>query len=96
MAKIFDLESDGLLDEITKIHCLAYYDTKTKELKSFGPDDIERGLEDLTKEPLIGGHNVIGFDIKAILKLYPDWKHNDVIDTLVLSRLLFPNIKDKE
>jgi len=96
MAKIFDLESDGLLDEMTKIHCLAYYDTETKELKSFGPDDIERGLEDLTKEPLIGGHNVIGFDIKAILKLYPDWKHNDVIDTLVLSRLLFPNIKDKD
>jgi len=96
MAKVFDLESDNLLDNMTKIHCLAYYDLDTKELKSFGPDDIEQGLDDLAKDQLIIGHNIIGFDIKAIQLVYPEWKHNDVIDTLVLSRLLFPNIKDKD
>lgn len=96
MAKIFDLESDALLDDMTKIHCLAYYDTETDELKAFGPDEIDEGIADLAAEPTIIGHNIIGFDIPAIKKIYPEWKHNKVIDTLVLSRLLFPNIKDKD
>ena len=93
--KIFDLESDGLLDEMTKIHCLAYWDTETETLHQFYPDQIDEAINALSSG-VIGGHNVIGFDILAIQKLYPDFKPDKVIDTLVLSRLLFPNIKDKD
>lgn len=96
MAKIFDLESDGLLDSMTKIHCLAYYDTETKELKQFGPGEIDQAIADLAAEPLICGHNVIGFDVPAIKKIYPEFTHSNVIDTLVLSRLIHPNIKDRD
>ena len=93
--KIFDLESDGLLDDMTKIHCLAYWDTETKKLHEFYPDQIDEAINALSSG-VIGGHNIIGFDILAIQKLYPDFKPDKVIDTLVLSRLLFPNIKDKD
>ena len=96
MAKIFDLESDGLLDSMTKIHCIAYYDTETIELKQFGPGDIDQAIADLAAEPLICGHNVIGFDVPAIKKIYPEFTHSNVIDTLVLSRLIHPNIKDRD
>ena len=94
--KIFDLESDGLLDEMTKIHCLAYYDTETKKIESFGPDDIDKAVEELAKSDAVCGHNIIGFDIPAIRKIYPTFKPKRVFDTLVLSRLIHPNIKDKD
>ena len=94
--KIFDLESDGLLDEMTKIHCLAYYDTETNKVETFGPDDIDKAVEELAKSDVICGHNIIGFDIPAIKLIYPDFKPKSVLDTLVLSRLIYPNIKDKD
>jgi DNA polymerase I-like protein with 3'-5' exonuclease and polymerase domains len=49
----------------------------------------------MTADELIG-HNVIGYDIPVAQKLYP-WFSIDrdrVTDTLVLSRLIFPNLSD--
>tara|TARA_B100000963_G_scaffold206672_1_gene179997 strand:+ start:2945 stop:4660 length:1716 start_codon:yes stop_codon:yes gene_type:complete len=93
---IFDLESNGLLDDMTKIHCLAMFNTTTEEFRTFEPDQIDEAVEILSKADAICGHNVIGFDVPAIRLIYPDFETNNVVDTLVLSRLLFPNIKDKD
>lgn len=98
---IFDLESDGLLDAITKIWCMTISDGITRT--RYGPDEVERGVKRLqdainTDKEIIG-HNIINFDIPAIQKVYP-WftiprsKRHLVIDTLVLSRLIYSNIKD--
>lgn len=100
MALIFDLETDGLLDDVTKIHCLVIKDTKTGEvLKCTSKHDtIEPGLKLLMRDDQIIGHNIIKFDIPVIQKLYPwfDVPWNRVTDTLVLARLVYANIKEHD
>ena len=44
----FVLESDGLLDLTTKIHCTVCREMDTGEVKAFGPDDIRSALYLLT------------------------------------------------
>lgn len=98
MAIVFDLETDGLLDEVTKIHCLAIKDTNTGQIDTFIGDDIITGLTYLKSGSVIAGHNVIKYDIPVIQKLYP-WFTIDptkVFDTLVATRLIWANIKDTD
>lgn len=97
---LFDLESDGLIPEMTKVHCLVIKDVETKERFKFinngVKNNIDVGLKMLMAAEAIGGHNVISFDVPAIQKLYP-WFQIDtrkVFDTLVCSRLIWTNIKD--
>lgn len=95
MALIFDIETDGLLDNVSKIHCLVIRGTETGP-QSFVGDKIEEGLKILSDAHLILGHNVIKYDLPVIQKLYP-WFSVDksrVLDTLVMARLIYSNIKD--
>lgn len=92
---VFDLETDGLLPELTKIHTIAILDINTNSLKSYDKVDVPKGLERLARADKICGHNIIDFDIPAIKKVYPEWETNaEVWDTLVWSRLLYPDIGD--
>lgn len=102
MALIFDLETDGLLDEVTKIHCLVIKNTDTGDVMTFGPSleiDVGDGLQLLmATNKIISGHNVIKYDIPVIQKLYP-WFTVDptkVFDTLVATRLIWANVKDTD
>ncbi|MDT8900630.1 DNA polymerase [Anaeroselena agilis] len=98
---LFDIESDGLLDDLTKIHCMTISDLSTRTC--YRPAEVERGVRRLLQAVLddepIGGHNVINFDIQAIQKVYP-WfviprdKRHLVVDTLVLARLIYTNLAD--
>lgn len=95
---VFDLEGNGLLEAITKLHCLAFVDLITGKRYKFTPDKVEQGLRLLMEADLLIGHNVIKYDIPAIQKLFP-WfviERTKVIDTLVLSRLLFADIGDRD
>jgi len=90
---IFDIETNGLLDTLTKIHTMTIYDTNTRKYTRYDKSDTIRGVARLTKAQTICGHNIIGFDIPAILKLYPDWQIPEkVLDTLVWARLLYPDV----
>ena len=92
MTLVFDLESDGLLDKLTKIHCLSIVDLDAEESKAtlyHEPREIEHALQLLQEAKTIIGHNIICFDIPAIQKVYPEFKPTgQVRDTLVLSRLI--------
>jgi DNA polymerase-1 len=104
VALIFDLETDGLLDEVSKIHCLIIKDTETGEVFTYTKDNIEEGLGhlqvgmgDLYSGP-IAGHNIIKYDLPVIQKLYP-WftiEPTKVFDTLVATRLIYTNVKDTD
>lgn len=91
---IFDIETNGLIPEMTVIHCISIkniQDTdRTKHThKSYRPHEIADALALLESADEIIGHNIIGYDIPAIQKLYPKWKpKGKVTDTLVLSRLI--------
>ena len=91
---IFDIETNGLLKDLTTIHCIAIKDgqqsdRRVQSVKSYRPHQIEEALKVLEDAEEIVGHNIIGFDIPAIQKLHPGWKpKGKVTDTLVLSRLM--------
>ena len=88
----FDLECDGFLSELTKIHCICTEDIGTGELNAYygSERDIYNGLLSLFNAKCIVGHNIIGYDVPAIKKLYPRWKYKSLHDTFLLSCILSP------
>ena len=99
MRLIFDLESNGFLDQLTTIHCIAMMDADTGQRWVYGPNQIDQAIEFMqTEATMLIAHNGITFDVPAILKLYPDFSFHDitVTDTLVLSRLIKGNLKQED
>jgi DNA polymerase-1 len=102
---IADLETNGLLENVTKVHCASFYDLQTKKWEIFVPDNWSslcfnfetRGISELTayldtiKE--VSFHNSYGFDLKVLHKLYNYTYKGKVRDTLLMSRILFPDIE---
>ena len=89
---VFDLESNGLLNDVTKIHCLVIYEQETGETLVYNDEGnaepITRGVQRLEDSDVIVGHNVIGYDIPCLRKIYPWFSPTAmVVDTLLLSRL---------
>jgi DNA polymerase I-like protein with 3'-5' exonuclease and polymerase domains len=98
---IFDLETNGFLDVVNVIHSLVLMDADTGEITSCsdrpGYMPIGSGLRMLQHADEIIAHNGIKYDIPVIQKLYPKWTFKGkVTDTLIMSRLFFPNIKDTD
>ena len=100
MTLVFDLETNGLLNDVTRIHCIAIYDSTTDEIETYNDEknnkySITEGLNKLLVADTIVGHNIIGFDIPCISKLYNFFTPcSRVVDTLLLSRLYHPNLYD--
>lgn len=98
MRLVFDLEADGLLDQASQMWCIVTKDPDTQEKRKFGPHEVEEGLRLLASADEVIGHNIIGYDLALASKLYP-WFHipwSKVTDTLILSRLVFPNLSDTD
>lgn len=96
---IFDIETDGLLDATTKVHCLTIYDTETDESRLYSSrgdyPQIPVGVERLAAADCVCGHNVLAFDIPALTKVYPSFApKGEVVDTLTISRLIWTNLAD--
>lgn len=88
---VADLESDGLLEEATKVWCGVFKNLKTGDVKKFRPNEISNMLVWMNSqtEALIF-HNGIGFDMPLLKKLYNFDYKGKIIDTLIMSRLLDP------
>jgi DNA polymerase III alpha subunit (gram-positive type) len=112
-AIVFDLETNGLLHDATRIHCAALHwveDNRTEAFNDerYGPPQaikedcpmagnysITTFLSWLETADILVGHNIIGFDIPVIKRIYPWFNPSGVIlDTLILSRLYHPNLLD--
>ena len=55
---VFDIESDNLYDQVTKIHCIVIHDINRNQTTSYGPDRIGDALECLAN-----GHVLIGLSL---------------------------------
>ena len=76
---------------------MVFRNVDTNEVRSFGPDQIDQGLELLSVADEIIGHNVIAYDFPAIALLYPEFTTSaKITDTLVLSRLVKANIMQED
>lgn len=98
MRLVFDLEADGLLDDASRVHCLALRDIDGGELQQFFHDNMGDALQLLSNADLIIGHNIIGYDLPVLQKLYPSFVYDKdrVRDTMILSRLVFADLSDTD
>lgn len=95
MRLVFDIETNGFLDVLDKIHCIAAKDIDTGEEYNWTDHDyqnktggLKEGLGFLSTADVLYGHNIQAFDIPAIKKVVPDWMWEGKIrDTLIMSRL---------
>lgn len=93
----FDIETTGIdnfqtLAGLERIHCIGVSSLDGKHTELYGPDRIAEGLAFLAEQDVIYGHNVVGFDIPAIQKLYPDWRPKGLVrDTMIMGRMAHPD-----
>lgn len=91
MELILDVETNGFVDKLNKIHCIVCKDIKTEKVYSYNPKNINEGLELLKKADTLIGHNVLKFDLPALEKVYGFTFNGKIVDTLLLSRLIWTN-----
>lgn len=103
---IYDIESDGLLDTITKIHCIvtrdidtglirAYYDVPLA-CPEFPPaGSVEDGVRAVAAADLRIGHYICGYDEAVLTKFFPWYERTfeveHTFDTKVVAAVLWPD-----
>ena len=89
---VFDLESDGLYDNVTVIHCIVIHDIQTNQTHRYGPDLIVSAIDHLYSADVLIGQNILFYDIPVIQKLFPDTAkfQGRIIDTLICTQLIWP------
>lgn len=87
MKIVFDLESDGLLDKLTKIHVFSWSVVGSGVVQS--TNDLSTIQEVMHKATTVVGHNIVTFDLPA-LAMFNIHTDADIIDTLPLSWYLEP------
>ena len=109
MELVFDLETNGLLDTVDTIHCLGMAVVGSKAGQIYANDlgtfmnyefnsyeCLDEALDLMKDADTIIGHNIIAYDL-PVLKKVLNWsprKSTKIIDTLVLSRLVHPDLKE--
>ena len=106
---IFDLETNGLINDATCIHCASLYweegdytESYNDEKYAASPKELPMGTHSITTAlgwlevaDVLVGHNIVGFDIPVIKNIYHWFNPSGIImDTLLLSRLYHPNLLD--
>ena len=97
---LFDIETDGLLPDLTKVHSLVLLDMDTEEELSCadqkGYTSIADGMSYLKSAELLAGHNIQGFDFAALHKLFGFEYEGEIHDTLIMSRLVWSDLKNND
>tara|TARA_R110002020_G_scaffold57933_12_gene159116 strand:+ start:390 stop:2093 length:1704 start_codon:yes stop_codon:yes gene_type:complete len=98
---VFDIEANGLNEliingkgqvtpEATEVHCLVTLNLDTSVMKSYGPCEIEQGVEELRNADLLIGHNIMMYDVPLLRRLYGPI-NTKCLDTLIISKLMYPD-----
>lgn len=104
---VTDIETDNLLVDVSKFHCAWTKDRSTGEWKGYRPEDFAQYVYDIeiaaSQGYLIAFHNGLGYDLRALRKLKKsilgknlNLNVKNIFDTLVASRLVYSNVKDKD
>ena len=99
---VFDIETNGLIPELDRLHCLVVKNLDTGEVYSASSEnfDIKDTLSwHLMNADVLVGHNILKFDIPAIQKVYPWFKLKEGVvihDTLIMARLIYPEIANMD
>ena len=104
MKLAFDIEANGLseviinkkgvpIKEANDIFCLCIEDVDTEESWTYTGNEISIGVEKLRQADLIIGHNIIMYDIPMLSRYYGPLDTKP-FDTLIISRLMYPDRQD--
>ena len=98
---LFDIESTGLLRCGSTIHCIVMREmdkVEEAEVFDYKPERaVIQGIKQLENADVLIGHNIINYDIPLIKEQFPDFAPRaQMLDTLVLSRLFYPHIADRD
>lgn len=102
---IYDLETDGFIEEAEVIHCCHILDTDHPELGVQRYNDhgykaagtVAAGVERLGKAEAVLAHNGIAFDYHILDKLYPEWdKGVKRLDSIVATSVIWTDLKKKD
>jgi DNA polymerase I len=102
MRLLFDIETNGLPRQgLDHIHCVVVKDIDTEEVFRFNDtgnsDSITNAITFLQEADVLIGHNIVGFDIPVIQGIYPFFNPKATLfDTLILSRMFFPDILSRD
>ena len=93
MRYIFDIETNGFLNVCDTVHCIVLKNIDTGKILTPSNQEAVKLLENAE---LLIGHNIIKFDIPVLEKLLFVTFRCKIFDTLVGTRLLFSDIKEKD
>ncbi len=104
---LFDIETDGLIDDVSVVHCINVIDRSTNKRLAYNggvykdgtaaprEGTIEEGLAMLERTDALAGHNIINYDIPVLKKLYPSWAPSGrVVDTRVCAQVIWADVKE--
>lgn len=103
---VFDAETNGLLNEVSTIHCVNAIDRADgKRLrfnggryadgsKAYRDGSIEDVLEYLKTHRPIAGQNIIKYDVAVFEKLHGWRPSGPMFDTQIASELIYTNLRD--
>lgn len=94
MKCIWDIEADNLLEEVTQVWCHVFRDVETDEVHTFDPTQSQQAIEFMDKTDVLIGHNILDYDLRVMEKLHGYTYKGEVIDTLVYSRTIWPDVKE--
>lgn len=88
---VFDIETDNLLDKVTKVHCLSYQLYENNKFIAKGSiTDISQIQSFLSVQEHLVGHNIIKYDLPVLNKLLGIENVSKLVDTLAISYYLYP------
>ena len=102
MRLLFDIETNGLPRKgMDCIHCIVAKDLDTEQVFRFNDtgstESVTNGITLLQEADVLIGHNIVGFDIPVIQQIYPFFQTKaELFDTLILSRMFFPDILSRD
>lgn len=88
---VIDIEANGLLDTISKLHCAVAMTLDNKQVWRFEPHQMKEFCEFLDTVDVWVGHNIIQYDIPAVKKMLGYEFKGKRVDTLLMSRLQNPH-----
>ena len=102
MELVFDIEANGLREvtidknhnpEVSKVWCIVAKDIDTGKVYTFKEHQIEEGVNLLRQADTLIGHNIIMYDIPVLERFYGPINVT-TIDTLIVSRIMYPDIRN--
>ena len=93
---LFDIETDGLLESATKVHCAAVINVDTGEHCDYQRLGIPQFLHELEMADTLIGHNIQRFDLPVLAKLYGFSPRAKILDTFIIAKLIHPDVAETD